>query len=68
MTVRVLAIRTGVATPRRADQKIEAGKPGPSWSALQASSQGTDRAALTVVVESHAALLSRRLSVETGYT
>ncbi|TGP19151.1 MULTISPECIES: hypothetical protein [unclassified Mesorhizobium] len=46
--------------------KIEAGKiPGPSWSALQASSQGTDRAALTVVIDRHAALLSRR---SIGYT
>jgi len=26
LTVRVLAIRLGVAAPRRADQKIEAGK------------------------------------------
>jgi hypothetical protein len=49
--------------------KIEAGEnPDRPWSALQASSQGTDRAALTVVVNKHAALLSRCSSVESDYT
>ena len=50
LTVRVLAIRLGVATPRRADQKNRSGKnPDRPWSALQASSQGRNRATLTMV-------------------